>query len=52
VLGNVLGGLLIGPGVSAALLRFDFPFIDTSINSPAEAAIVVIAFVYVIAAMT
>ena len=51
VLGNVLGGMLIGPHVSAILLRFDFPFIDTSINTPAEAAIVVIALVYVVAAL-
>ena len=51
VLGNVLGGVLIGPNVSGALLRFDFPLIDTSINSAAEAAIVVIAVVYVIAAI-
>ena len=51
VLGVVVGGLLIGPNVSAALLAFDLPFIDTSINTPPEAAIVVIAIVYVIAAM-
>src|SRR5437870_443259 len=42
VLGNVVGGMLIGPVISAALLKFDFPFIDTSINTPPEAAIVVI----------
>ncbi|HET9578071.1 MAG TPA: lysophospholipid transporter LplT [Usitatibacter sp.] len=51
VLGNVLGGLLIGPQVSGVLLRFDVPFIDTSINTAPEAAIVVIAIVYVIAAI-
>ncbi|MGE5095103.1 MAG: lysophospholipid transporter LplT [Betaproteobacteria bacterium] len=51
VLGNVLGGLLIGPQVSGVLLRFDVPFIDTSINTAPEAAIVVIAVVYVIAAI-
>ena len=51
VLGNVLGGMLIGPHVSAILLSFDFPFIDTSINTPAEAAIVVIALIYVVAAL-
>jgi MFS family permease len=51
VLGNVLGGLLIGPRVSSALLKIDVPFIETSINSPPEAAIVVIAGVYVIAAL-
>ncbi len=49
VLGNVVGGMLIGPKVSAALLKFDFPFIDTSIDTPPEAAIVVIAIIYAIA---
>ena len=44
VLGNVMGGVLIGPQVSAWLLAFDLPFIDTSINTPPEAAVVVIAF--------
>jgi LPLT family lysophospholipid transporter-like MFS transporter len=51
VLGNVVGGLLIGPKISAFLLGFDFPFIDTSINTPPEAAIVVIALIYVVAAL-
>jgi LPLT family lysophospholipid transporter-like MFS transporter len=51
VLGNVVGGMLIGPQVSGVLLKFDFPFIDTSINSAPEAAIVVIASIYVIAAL-
>jgi LPLT family lysophospholipid transporter-like MFS transporter len=49
VLGNVVGGMLIGPKISATLLKFDFPFIDTSVNTPPEAAIVVIAIIYVIA---
>jgi MFS family permease len=51
VLGNVLGGLLIGSRVSTELLKFDMPFIETSINSAPEAAVVVIAVVYVIAAL-
>jgi MFS family permease len=51
VLGNVVGGLLIGPRVSSALLAFDMPFIETSINTGPEAAIVVIAVIYVIAAL-
>jgi LPLT family lysophospholipid transporter-like MFS transporter len=51
VLGNVVGGMLIGEKVSAKLLQFDFPLIDTSINTGPEAAIVVIALVYVVAAM-
>ena len=40
ILGNVVGGMLIGPKVSGVLLKFDMPFIDTSINTPPEAAIV------------
>jgi LPLT family lysophospholipid transporter-like MFS transporter len=51
VIGNVVGGMLIGPRVSSVLLAFDFPFIDTSIDTPPEAAIVVIAIIYVVAAL-
>jgi MFS family permease len=51
VLGTLLGGMLIGPRVSQALLSIDFPFIDTSIDSPPEAAIVVIGAVYIVAAV-
>jgi len=51
ILGNVVGGMLIGPRVSGVLLKFDFPFIDTSINTPPEAAIVVTALIYVVAAL-
>ena len=51
VLGNVVGGMLIGPRVSSVLLRFDFPFIDTTIDTPPEAAIVVIALIYGVAAI-
>jgi len=51
VLGVVLGGALISTKVSTILLGFDLPMIDTGINTPPEAAISVIAFVYVIAAI-
>ena len=51
VLGVLLGGLLIGAKFSAILLAFDLPLIDTSIDTAPEAAIVVIGFVYVIAAL-
>ena len=50
VLGSVVGGMLIGPAISGALLKFDFPFIDTNVNTPPEAAIVVIAVIYLVAA--
>jgi MFS family permease len=51
VLGNVVGGLLIGPRVSHALLSINLPLINTSIDTPPEAAVVVIAAIYVIAAI-
>jgi MFS transporter, LPLT family, lysophospholipid transporter len=51
ILGTVLGGLLIHVRVSGWLLHFDMPFIDTPIDTPAEAAIALIVFVYIIAAI-
>ncbi|MBP9652799.1 MAG: lysophospholipid transporter LplT [Rhodocyclaceae bacterium] len=51
ILGTVLGGILINPTVSGHLLMFDLPGIQTSIDTPAEAAMVVIAVLYVIAAI-
>jgi len=51
VLGYVLGGALISTKVSTVLLGFDLPLIDTGISTPPEAAICVIAFVYIIAAV-
>jgi MFS transporter, LPLT family, lysophospholipid transporter len=48
VLGNVLGGVLIGPKISHALL---IPFVHTSIDTPPEAAIVAIAAVYLVGAV-
>jgi MFS family permease len=51
ILGAVLGGYLIRPEVSGALLDLDFPWIDTSIDTPAEAAIAIIVVVYTVAAI-
>jgi MFS family permease len=51
VLGTVLGGVLIGPKVSSLLLAFDLPLFDTGVDTPAEAAILVIAVVYLVAAL-
>jgi len=51
VLGVLLGGALISAKVSAMLLGFDVPMIDTGINTPPDAAIAVIAVIYVIAAI-
>jgi len=51
ILGTVLGGVLISGRVSGTLLQFDLPSLDTSIDTPAEAAISVIVFVYALAAI-
>lgn len=50
ILGTVFGGMLISNQISTFLLSFDFPFIDTSIDTAPEAAICIIAFIYLIAA--
>ncbi|KLN56922.1 lysophospholipid transporter LplT [Variovorax paradoxus] len=50
LLGIVLGGSLVGHAVSSRLLAFDMPLIDTGVDSPAEAAISVLIFIYVLAA--
>jgi MFS family permease len=50
ILGTVLGGALISDRVSATLLGIDFPGIDTWVDSRAEAAIIVIAVFYGVAA--
>jgi MFS family permease len=51
ILGVLLGGVLVSHRVSDVLLGFDFPAIDTGINTPPEAAIVVIGALYCIAAV-
>jgi len=50
ILGILMGGQLIGHAVSSRLLALDFPIIDTGIDTPPEAAISVLIFVYVLAA--
>ncbi len=50
ILGILLGGQLVGQQVSSFLLSFDCPLIDTNVDTPAEAAISVLIFVYLIAA--
>src|SRR4051812_10153480 len=50
ILGILLGGQLVGSAVSSQLLALDFPMIDTGIDTPPEAAITVLIFVYAVAA--
>jgi MFS family permease len=51
ILGTMLGGLLIHVRVSTELLSWNLPLIDTSIDTPAEAAIAIIIVVYAVAAL-
>ena len=51
ILGTMLGGLLLHANVSGVLLHFDFPFFDTGVDTPAEAAIAIIVVVYAVAAL-
>lgn len=51
VLGTVMGGVLITPSVAEILLGFDFPVLDTGIDSALESSILLIAVIYAIAAI-
>ena len=51
ILGILLGGQLVGPKLAPLLLGIDFPLFDTGIDTPPEAAITVIVFLYVLAAL-
>jgi MFS family permease len=51
ILGTMLGGVLIHAQVSGVMLHFDLPLIETDVDTPAEAAISVIVFVYALAAL-
>ena len=50
ILGVLLGGQLVGHAISSKLLAIDLPLIGTSIDTPPEAAISVLIFLYLIAA--
>ena len=51
ILGVLLGGQLVGSAVSKLLLGIDLPLITTNIDSAPEAAISVLVFVYLLAAL-
>lgn len=51
ILGILAGGQLVGQRLSTELLSFDLPLISTGIDTAPEAAISVIVFFYVIAAL-
>ncbi len=49
ILGVVIGGILIQPATAQSLLSFDFPFIDTGVQTVTEMAICFVAFFYLLA---
>lgn len=51
ILGTVLGGALVNSRIAASLLAFEFPMIETGIDTPIEAALCVIVAAYVVAAL-
>ncbi|MDA8449931.1 lysophospholipid transporter LplT [Acidovorax sp. NCPPB 3859] len=50
ILGVLLGGQLVGPNISGWLLSVDIPFVDTGVDTAAEAAIATLITVYLAAA--
>jgi LPLT family lysophospholipid transporter-like MFS transporter len=50
ILGVLLGGQLVGPRISGTLLGFDLPMVNTGIDTPPEAALMVLMVVYALAA--
>jgi LPLT family lysophospholipid transporter-like MFS transporter len=51
ILGTVMGGALVGPRVAGTLLSFDFPMIDTGVDTPTEAALCVVVAIYMLATL-
>jgi MFS family permease len=51
ILGVVIGGLLIKPEIAYSLLSFDFPVIDTGIDTTSEMAVAIVGVLYLIASI-
>ncbi len=51
IAGTAVGGLLVKPDIAHALLSYDFPLIETGIDSVAEMSIAIIGAIYVAAAI-
>ncbi len=51
ILGVVIGGTLIRPDVAQSLLSFDFPLLDTGVNTVGEMALSVVAIFYIVGAV-
>ena len=51
ILGTLVGGMLIKPSVAQTLLGFDFPLIDTGIDTIPEMSLCVVGLLYLTAAL-
>jgi MFS family permease len=51
ILGVVIGGTLIRPEVAQSLLSFDFPLIDTGVDTVGEMALSIVAVLYIVASL-
>jgi MFS family permease len=51
ILGVVLGGMMIKPDIAQSLLSFDFPVVDTGIDTVAEMNLSIIGVLYLVAAL-
>ena len=51
IIGVVIGGTLIRPDVAQSLLTFDFPLIDTGVDTISEMALTIVAIFYILAAI-
>jgi LPLT family lysophospholipid transporter-like MFS transporter len=49
ILGTVIGSGLVDPKITKIMLNFDFPMIDTGINTPIEAAVSIVCAMYLAA---
>ena len=50
ILGVLVGGQLVGNHISTTLLSINFPLVETGVDTPAEAAISCLIFIYMLAA--
>ena len=50
ILGILLGGQLVGNAMSSKMLALDFPVFDTGIDTAPEAAVLLLVFIYALAA--
>ena len=51
IFGTVVGGLLVKPEIAQVLLSFDFPLIDTGIDTIQEMSLVIIGAIYIVASL-